>query len=157
MPLPKVQLLVCTNERAAGAAKPSCGPRGGAELYRRFKDRIREAGLRDEVIVTRTGCLKHCSHGVVVGVWPHNLWYAGVGLDDVDEILESTVRDGRLYIDPAEGRRWLEYIREDPRVRVRFDGKVYSARAVLVEDPAELEGLPEDRIVYRLEGTAAAP
>jgi hypothetical protein len=63
------------------------------------------------------------------------------------------VRDGRLYIDPAEGRRWLEYIREDPRVRVRLGGRVYSARAVLVEDPAEREGFDPDRFVYRLEGT----
>jgi len=64
------------------------------------------------------------------------------------------VRSGRLYIDPAEGRRWLEYIRQDPRVRVRFDDKVYSARAVLVEDPQEKEGMDEDRVIYRLEGTA---
>lgn len=66
--------------------------------------------------------------------------------------LNYTVRDGKLYIDPAEGRRWLDYIREDPDVRVRFDGNVYSARAVLVEDPAELEGFDDDRFVYRLEG-----
>lgn len=71
--------------------------------------------------------------------------------------LNYILRDGRLYIDPKEGRRWLEYIRQDPRVRVRFDGKVYAARAVLVEDPDELAGLPEDRIIYRLEGVAAEP
>lgn len=67
-----------------------------------------------------------------------------------------TVRDGRLYIDPAEGRRWLTYIREDPRVRVRFGDKVYSARAVLVEDPQEKVGMDEDRVIYRLDGTAPA-
>lgn len=94
MPTPKVQILVCTNERPPDASKPSCGPRGGADLYRRFKDRIRELGIRDEVIVTRTGCLKHCSHGIVVGVWPFNLWYAGVTRDDVGEILETTVLGG---------------------------------------------------------------
>ena len=71
--------------------------------------------------------------------------------------LNYTVRDGKLYIDPAEGRRWLDYIREDPRVRVRFGGRVYAATAVLVEDPAELEGFPSDRIIYRLEGRPGAP
>jgi (2Fe-2S) ferredoxin len=94
MPTPKAQILVCTNERPPDASKPSCGPHGGADLYRRFKDRIRELGIRDEVIVTRTGCLKHCSHGIVVGVWPYNLWYAGVTRDDVEEILETTVLGG---------------------------------------------------------------
>jgi hypothetical protein len=31
--------------------------------------------------------------------------------------LNYVVKAGKLYVDPAEGRRWLEYIRADPRVR----------------------------------------
>jgi hypothetical protein len=65
--------------------------------------------------------------------------------------LNYFVRDGQLYIDPAEGRRWLEYIREDPRVRVRFGGRVYPAEAVLAGKPGELEGFDPDRFVYRIE------
>jgi len=65
--------------------------------------------------------------------------------------LNYVVRDGRLYLDPAEGRRWLDHLRADPRVRVRFDGKVYPLRAVLVGRPGEIEGFPEDRFVYRLD------
>lgn len=84
-----MQILVCGNERPPEAAKPSCGPRGGGDLYRRFKDRIRELGYRDEMIVTSTGCLKHCSLGITVGVWPHNHWYGGVTQDHVDEIIEA--------------------------------------------------------------------
>lgn len=91
MPKPSIQILVCTNEREPGARKPSCGPRGGLEVYRRFKDRVKELGVRDHVMVNRTGCLKHCSRGVTVAIWPYNLWYARVGLDDVDEILERSV------------------------------------------------------------------
>ena len=62
--------------------------------------------------------------------------------------LNYFVRDGKLYIDPAEGRRWLEYIRADPRVRVRFSGRIYPLQAVLVGRPGELEGFPEDRFIY---------
>lgn len=91
MPYPRVQILVCTNERAADSGRPSCAPRGGLEVYRRFKDAIRARGLRDEVIVTRTGCMKHCSLGVTVGVWPGNRWYSGVTTRDVDEILDTSV------------------------------------------------------------------
>ena len=65
--------------------------------------------------------------------------------------LNYFVKDGQLYIDPAEGRRWLEYIREDPRVRVRFGGKIYPAEAVLAGKPGELEGFDADRFVYRIE------
>ncbi len=65
--------------------------------------------------------------------------------------LNYIVRDGRLYIDPAEGRSWLEHLRADRRVRVRFDGKIYPLTAVLVGRPGELEGFPEDRFIYRLD------
>lgn len=90
MPKPQIQILVCTNEREAGAKKPSCGPRGAQEVYTRLKDRVKELGLRDTVMVVRTGCLKHCSRGITVACWPHNHWYARVTAGDVDEILTAT-------------------------------------------------------------------
>ena len=64
--------------------------------------------------------------------------------------LNYIVMDGKLYIDPAEGRVWLEYIREDPRVRVRFGDRIYPLEAVLVGQPGELEGFDADRFIYRL-------
>ncbi len=91
MPKPQIQILVCVNERAPDARKPSCGPRGDLEVYRRFKDGVRARGIRDHVMVVRTGCLKHCSRGITVNIWPPNLWYARVTLDDVDEILDRSV------------------------------------------------------------------
>jgi len=65
--------------------------------------------------------------------------------------LNYVVRDGQLYIDPAEGRRWLDYLREDPNVRVRFGDQVYPLKAVLVGKPGDLEGFDSDRFVYRLD------
>lgn len=65
--------------------------------------------------------------------------------------LNYIVREGSLYIDPAEGKAWLEHIRQDPDVRVRFGDRVYPARAVLVGKPGELEGFDADRFVYRLD------
>lgn len=91
MPKPQIQILVCTNDRPPDAIKPSCGPRGGLEVYRRFKDVVRARGVRDQVMVVRTGCLKHCSRGITVNIWPANLWYQGVTVEDVDEIIEQTV------------------------------------------------------------------
>lgn len=65
--------------------------------------------------------------------------------------LNYIVRDGALYVDPAEGRAWLEHLRADPRVRVRLGGKVYPLEAVLVGEPGELEGFESDRYIYRLD------
>ncbi len=94
MPKPEISILVCTNERPPEAAKPSCLPRGSLAVYHRFKDRVKELGLRDQVMVVRTGCLKHCSRGITVAVWPYNLWYGGVTLDDVEEIVQTSVVGG---------------------------------------------------------------
>ena len=69
--------------------------------------------------------------------------------------LNYLVKDGQLFIDPAEGRNWLEHIREDPRVRVRFGDQVYLATAVLVGKPGELPDFPPDRFVYRLDFRAS--
>lgn len=68
--------------------------------------------------------------------------------------LNYVVKDGQLYIDPAEGRTWFAYLRADPRLRVRFGDKVYPVTAVLVGEPGELEGFDEDRYVYRLDSRA---
>lgn len=66
--------------------------------------------------------------------------------------LNYVVKDGKLYVDPAEGRAWLEHIRADPRVRVRFDGRIYPVTAVLVSSPdAPVAGFDPDRYVYRLD------
>ncbi len=69
--------------------------------------------------------------------------------------LNYVMKEGQLFVDPAEGRVWFDHIREDPRVRVRLDGKIYPATAVLVGKPGELPDFPPDRFVYRLDFRAA--
>jgi hypothetical protein len=71
--------------------------------------------------------------------------------------LNYIVRDGNLYIDPKQGKRWFEYLREDPNVRVRFGDTVYPAVAVLVGKPGELEGFDADRFIYRIDSRPTAP
>jgi hypothetical protein len=65
--------------------------------------------------------------------------------------LNYIVRDGKLYIDPAEDRTWYQYLKEDARCRVRFGDEIYPVRAVLVGKPGELEGFDADRYIYRLD------
>jgi (2Fe-2S) ferredoxin len=91
VPAPEIQILVCLNERPPDAPKPCCSRRGSLEVYHRFKDRVKELGLRDRIMVTRTGCMKHCSRGITVAIWPYNFWYGAVRVEDVDEILDASV------------------------------------------------------------------
>ena len=99
MPKPRVHVLVCANERPPGSAKPSCSPRGAEAVLNRFKERVRELGVADRVMVTRTGCMKHCSCGVTVAIWPYNLWYGGVRPEDVDTIMARSVLGDGLEVE----------------------------------------------------------
>ena len=105
MPKPMSQILVCVNDRGPGAAKPCCASRDGLAVYQGFKDGVKARALRDQVLVTRTGRLKHCSRGVTVVVWPGNVWYGGVTAADIDEIVENAARGGepiaRLSMPPG--------------------------------------------------------
>lgn len=94
---------MCTNDRGPDAPRPSCAQRDGLSLYQRLKERTRELGLRESVLVTRTGCQRRCSHGVTVVAWPGNRWHGSVTLADAEELLDRVVAG-----DDLERRRMPE-------------------------------------------------
>lgn len=95
MPKPERHVLVCTNERPADNPKGSCAAKGSIALYEQLKAMTRERGLGKRVIVSRASCLKHCSRGTTVAVHPDNVWYANVKPEDLAEICDAHLRDGR--------------------------------------------------------------
>ncbi len=95
MPRPERHLLICANDRGPGHPRGSCAEKGGLKLVGLMKDLIREHGLKDKVLATRTGCLKHCSQGVTAAVYPENVWYRGVTEDDLAEICASHLSSGK--------------------------------------------------------------
>jgi (2Fe-2S) ferredoxin len=55
---------------------------------------VAAAGLTGKVRINKSGCLNQCGHGPMVVIYPQNRWYAGVTLDDVDEIVaEELIND----------------------------------------------------------------
>jgi (2Fe-2S) ferredoxin len=58
-----------------------------------------------QVRINKAGCLDRCEKGPVAVVYPEGIWYTMVDEHDVDEIIESHIRDGkpvaRLMIDQA--------------------------------------------------------
>jgi (2Fe-2S) ferredoxin len=95
MPKPERHVLVCLNVRPPGNPKGSCGEKGSEAVFERLKAMVKERGLGGRVIVSRTGCLKHCSRGITLVVYPDNVWYGSVRLDDLDEICTSHLEQGR--------------------------------------------------------------
>ena len=94
MAKPERQVLVCINARPPGNPKGSCGEKGSEALHDALKALVKERGLGTRVIVSRTGCLKHCSRGITLAVYPENVWYTGVTPADLGEICSAHLERG---------------------------------------------------------------
>jgi len=89
-------IFICTNQRPDGNPRGCCNPSGEAELHRAFKDKLRERGIPgDKVRANKSGCLEQCEVGPTVVVYPDAVWYGGVTLADVDEIIDSHILGGK--------------------------------------------------------------
>lgn len=96
MPRPQRHLLICANNRGPGHPRGSCGEKGSEKFVGVMKDLIRDRGLKERVLVSRTGCLKHCTLGVTAAVYPENIWYRGVTEEDLNEICDSHLAQGTI-------------------------------------------------------------
>ena len=66
-------------------------------------------GLKGRVRANKSGCLDACEMGVSMVIYPQGLWYLGVTLEDVDEIIEqSIVGDGLVERLLATPDKWTE-------------------------------------------------
>lgn len=95
MPKPVRHVLVCLNQRPPDNPKGCCSLKGSEEVLGRLKAAVAERGWKNDVIVTGTRCLKHCSRGVTVAVYPDNVWYAAVRPEDVAAICDEHLQGGR--------------------------------------------------------------
>lgn len=88
-------IFFCLNERKDG--RPCCADRGAQGMQEHAKKRVRELGLSGPggVRVNKSGCLDRCELGPVAVVYPDAVWYTYIDASDIDEIVESHLRDGK--------------------------------------------------------------
>jgi (2Fe-2S) ferredoxin len=46
--------------------------------------------------INRAGCFDRCSEGPVIVVYPEAVWYTYVDQEDIDEIIESHLVNGKV-------------------------------------------------------------
>ncbi|MEW6072951.1 MAG: (2Fe-2S) ferredoxin domain-containing protein [Planctomycetota bacterium] len=99
-------VFVCVNERLPGDRRGCCAAKGATAVAEALKIKAHERGLKRIVRINQAGCLDQCARGVTIVVYPEAIWYGGVTLADVDEIVEAHLVGGRpvarLVIPPAE-------------------------------------------------------
>ncbi len=94
--LPKKHIFVCENQRPEGSERPSCGARGGKQIRAALKIKLAEAGLHKQYRINRAGCLGQCEHGPNVVIYPQGIWYGGVRVEDIDEIIDESILNERI-------------------------------------------------------------
>ena len=78
--------------------------------FDRCKQQVKSVGLSGpgKVRVNKSGCLDRCAAGPVAVVYPEAVWYSYVDDHDIDEIVDSHLKNGqvvvRLLIPPHVGR-----------------------------------------------------
>jgi (2Fe-2S) ferredoxin len=101
-------IFFCLNEREGGEA--CCAQHAAQDAFDHCKARVKAEGLNGpgRVRVNRAGCLDRCAGGPVAVVYPEGVWYTYVDAADVDEIVESHLKNGRvverLLLAPDVGR-----------------------------------------------------
>lgn len=93
----KRHIFFCTNVRAEGADRPSCGRCGSDAMRQHAKQRVKALGLAGPggVRVNSAGCLDRCEEGPVAVVYPEAVWYTYVDEEDIDEIVDSHLANGQ--------------------------------------------------------------
>ena len=104
----KHHIFFCLNQREIGEA--CCADHNAQAAFDHCKVAVKAAGLAGPggVRVNKAGCMDRCAGGPVAVVYPEATWYTFVDHQDIDEIVQSHLKDGqvveRLLLPPSVGR-----------------------------------------------------
>jgi (2Fe-2S) ferredoxin len=84
------QIFVC-----ATPGEGRCGAKGGGELLEAFREDVSRRGFSPTAVL-RNACTRRHEEGPVVFIYPDDVWYTRVKLEEVPEIVERHLAPGRL-------------------------------------------------------------
>jgi (2Fe-2S) ferredoxin len=93
----RYHVFFCVNQREPGG-KECCADKNAMAMRDHAKRRIKELGLhgRGGIRINQAGCLDRCADGPTMVVYPEGIWYTYVDAQDVDEIIDQHLREGRV-------------------------------------------------------------
>jgi (2Fe-2S) ferredoxin len=96
MQTPEYHFFVCNSYRVSGEPQGVCSKKGAAELLQYLEAEIVDRGL--DAMVSSTGCLKVCTQGPVVLLYPQGKWFGEVDEDKADAILDALEEGGEIEV-----------------------------------------------------------
>ena len=91
----KHHVFFCCNQRPEG--QPCCNNHGAEKLFEYAKVKIFNMKLDyNRIRMNKAGCLDRCAGGPVAVVYPEAVWYTFIDESDIDEIIESHLKHGKV-------------------------------------------------------------
>jgi (2Fe-2S) ferredoxin len=89
-------IFFCLNQRDNG--ENACAQHDAQAGFERCKARVKAEGLAGPggVRVNKAGCLDRCAGGPVAVIYPEAVWYTYIDNEDIDEIVESHLKNGKV-------------------------------------------------------------
>ncbi len=84
------QIFVC-----ATPGEGRCGDKGGNELLETFREEVQRLGLSPAAVL-RNVCTRRHEEGPVVFIYPDDVWYTNVTLEDAPGIVERHLTRERV-------------------------------------------------------------
>ena len=129
----KARVLICAT---------GCRALGAQGVAAKFRERLQSLSLEKQVPVVETGCIGICALAPVMLIEPYEYLYGGVSADDIDEIISTTIQDGkaieRLAVTqdgkPAPGIKDIGFYKKQTRLVLENCGRI---------DPRKIEDAVE--------------
>jgi (2Fe-2S) ferredoxin/predicted O-methyltransferase YrrM len=126
-------IYICDQKKAEGA--PSCTANGSQQVIDAFRGAIVKQGLSADVQVTTCGSLGLCTRGPNMVVYPEGVWYSGVTVADVEQIVRDHLKGGRVVDRLVSG--------DQAAIRTEIDGNKQKMLAAF-KAREEAGALPDD-------------
>jgi NADH:ubiquinone oxidoreductase subunit F (NADH-binding)/(2Fe-2S) ferredoxin/ferredoxin len=111
-----------------------CRVHGSMDVIEAFRREIDGRSLNGDISVVGTGCHGFCEKGPVVVLKPSGVFYQGVAVDDVPEIVAESVLNGAVidkltYVDPVSEARIVHeedvpFYRQQQRLVLDLNGDI---------------------------------
>lgn len=91
----RYHVFFCTNKRDDG--EKCCEDFGASDMRAYAKGRIKKLDIngKGQVRINTAGCLDRCAEGPVMVVYPEGTWYTYIDKEDIDEIIDSHLVNGK--------------------------------------------------------------
>lgn len=73
-----------------------CTASGSQKLQEALAEELKKKGLEDEIKIVQTGCFGLCELGPIMVIYPGDVFYSRVTVDDIPEIVEEHLLKGRI-------------------------------------------------------------